>query len=378
MFDNMNNNFNNNFNDSFDNKPLFDNFNTYENINYNQENIQNYKSQDIPPKLDEIKPLNNSTFFEAPTLDVLGPANFIPENIEPSSATKDPLSLYENGNLNFDSDTNFNNSFDNFNNYDISNSTNNLSKDFSSFNGFQNNMDSNDYVPFEDFKNSYQLENIDNQNNTETDFINNFNNNQFDNIDKNTFNNEFENTSSVNKLEPDVVTNSTNFKDYLNSNRHKELNKTYDVNKQLVEEPNDFYNNFNDREKDYVIDNSSSIDSNFINDKDLSNQDEFNHGYEIDNNISLNEQKSLDNLGIDSSYNEPDILEIMDIEEKESKEKDSNYLTKSNTDIINDSVIKIKKLIDEIKTTGVNIEIEEFDFEQMYQLIIKISKNNED
>ncbi len=73
----MDNSFNSNstnnaINNSFGNPPLFDNFNSQSSVNYNQEYSGGYSNEDIPPELDDIKPLNNSSLYEAPTLDVLG------------------------------------------------------------------------------------------------------------------------------------------------------------------------------------------------------------------------------------------------------------------------------------------------------------------
>ena len=68
----------------------------------------------------------------------------------------------------------------------------------------------------------------------------------------------------------------------------------------------------------------------------------------------------------------------MDFDEKDDKELKEDDADNVDDDLLSSSVDKIKKLINEIKTLGVNIEFEEFDFEQMYQLIIKINKNKED
>ena len=51
-------------------------------------------------------------------------------------------------------------------------------------------------------------------------------------------------------------------------------------------------------------------------------------------------------------------------EEKEPEEKP----------LILDNINEIKELINKIKERGINIELEEFDFEHMYQLIVKIEK----
>ena len=41
---------------------------------------------------------------------------------------------------------------------------------------------------------------------------------------------------------------------------------------------------------------------------------------------------------------------------------------------LSDNVEKIKRLVEDMKALGVKVELEEFDFESMYQLIIKMEK----
>ena len=76
-------------------------------------------------------------------------------------------------------------------------------------------------------------------------------------------------------------------------------------------------------------------------------------------------------------YNEPDSLEIMDLDivneisdENSSNEEENNNEKTS----LSDNIEKIKKLVEEMKTLGIKVELEEFDFESMYQLIIKMEK----
>lgn len=433
MFDNMNNDFNNNFNNnidnsfnnnidsnldssnfgsgmnndfsnSFGNKPLFDNFNNQSSVNYNQEYSGGYNNDDIPPELDDIKPLNNSILYEAPTLDVLGPANFMPENREHLNSLNDPLSLYEKGNIDLNSNSNFNsdidrnfdssnfsslNNFNNMNNNGINSNFENhtpnnesvLDNGFNPLSDFSSNANDNSYTSFENFKNSYQLDNSASLN---SDFGNDSSNRydyQSKTADNNVFNNNHENNLFENELETDNSHASADFRDYLSNSKNRELSKTDDINNQLTEgqREDDFSNDLANEEKSYVIDNFS-IDKTLSDKKDVSDNN-FDHGYEIENDISLKEKSlpdSLVDLGIDDSYNEPDTLEIMDLNEKEDKELKEDGVDNVDEDLLSSSVDKIKKLIDEIKALGVNIEFEEFDFEQMYQLIIKINKNKED
>ena len=63
------------------------------------------------------------------------------------------------------------------------------------------------------------------------------------------------------------------------------------------------------------------------------------------------------------------MLDIMDITDDESSDSD-NVKNIS----YNESLDQIKKLINDLKSKGAKIDLEEFDFEQMYQLIVKINK----
>lgn len=434
MFDNMNKDFNNNFNNntnnsfnnnidsnfdssnfgsgmnndfsnSFGNKPLFDNFNNQSSVNYNQEYSGGYSNEDIPPELDDIKPLNNSSLYEAPTLDVLGPANFMPENNEPLNSPNDPLSLYEKGNIDLNSNSNFNsgidrnfdssnfsslNNFNNMNNNAINsnfensytpNNQSSLDNGFNPLSDFSSNANANSYNSFENFKNSYQLDNSASLNSDLGNDSSDTYDYQSKTVDNNIFNNNHESSLFENKLKTDNSHASTDFRDYLSNSKNREVSKTDDINNQLTEgqREDNFSNDLVNEEKNYAIDNSS-IDKTLFDKNDVSDNN-FDHGYEIENDISLEEKSlpdSLVDLGIDDSYNEPDTLEIMDLDEKEGKELKEDDADSVDEDLLSSSVDKIKKLINEIKTLGINIEFEEFDFEQMYQLIIKINKNKED
>lgn len=406
----MDNSFNSNstnnaINNSFGNPPLFDNFNSQSSVNYNQEYSGGYSNEDIPPELDDIKPLNNSSLYEAPTLDVLGPANFMPENNEPLNSPNDPLSLYEKGNIDLNSNSNFNsgidrnfdssnfsslNNFNNMNNNAINsnfensytpNNQSSLDNGFNPLSDFSSNANANSYNSFENFKNSYQLDNSASLNSDLGNDSSDTYDYQSKTVDNNIFNNNHESSLFENKLETDNSHASTDFRDYLSNSKNREVSKTDDISNQLTEEQREdnFSNDLDTEEKSYEIDNSS-IDKPLSDKKDASDNN-FDHGYEIENDISLEEKSSpdsLDDLGIDDSYNEPDTLEIMDLDEKDDKELKEDDADNVDEDLLSSSVDKIKKLINEIKALGVNIEFEEFDFEQMYQLIIKINKNKED
>ena len=79
---------------------------------------------------------------------------------------------------------------------------------------------------------------------------------------------------------------------------------------------------------------------------------------------------NLSDLGLDDSYNEPDTLDIMDLNEEETSTEKADDSKLSTSQMVD----KIKDLIENLKSSGAKIDFEEFDFEQMYQLIIKIEK----
>ena len=104
-------------------------------------------------------------------------------------------------------------------------------------------------------------------------------------------------------------------------------------------------------------------------------------------NLEKEEEKlketSINDLGLDESYTEPDTLEIMDFENEEDldePEEKNEAETSQKEEItiepgsISKNVERIKALLEEIKSSGIDLELEEFDFETMYQLIIKINK----
>ena len=107
----------NNGNPLFNNQGATNSNNMYQNNNLfgqqqnqgyvapNFDNVQNNTSfssvsqmnnNDIPPELGEIKNLTDATTASAPTMDVLGPMNIMPDVLPQQ---KDPLDAYEAGNV---------------------------------------------------------------------------------------------------------------------------------------------------------------------------------------------------------------------------------------------------------------------------------------
>ncbi len=324
--------FDNNMNNNFNNRPLFNNYNNQElnNEGYNKDSYEN-NSNDLPPVLDEIKNLTDSPISEAPTLDALGPANFIPES--DNNIENDPISLYEKGNINL------NNQSDNlFNN--ISNNYSNLTNNINEYN--------------------YDTKVINNENNNNL-FDSEFTNNSF-NLSKDNFNNDFLNK---NNNDEDFNISNKGLVDTYKVNESNQFNNT-DYGYDSI---NVLDNNLNDS-KDYIINNNN------INNLDMENNYsiyEPSKDYEINNDILISqkeEKDSLSDLDIMDSYDDADMLEIMDIDSEDVNEKIND-----NKKVLEENINKIKKLIDEIKDLGVNVSLEEFDFESMYQIIIKLNKD---
>lgn len=289
----------NSMNDNFNNKPIFNN-NIFNNVIDNND-IINSNSNDLPPDLEEIKNLSDSSVYEAPKIDALGPANFI--NEDNYNNINDPLNQYDNYNLNI-----------NTINKDVKNNM------FNS-NDFQIN-NSNDNYELNNVNNGYELNNINNNfelNNVNNKIVNNLNNNLTAEVNNNMYFNK--NLDSISNQE-NIIEN----KDYL-------INNDISINKKD--------NNLNNNNDNYVINNDISL---------LQKED------------NLNDTESVD------LFHEPDILEIIDIADEKANEFSYDKT------LLEQGINKIKEQIDELKNSGLNISLEEFDFEEMYQIIIKFNK----
>ncbi len=362
------NNINNNLNSGPINQaPIFNNVNTLNNgypmqnqngyqmpgIDYNAMPSFQTQTNDIPPELGEIKNLNEATVAQAPTMDVLGPMNIMPDTLP--NANTDKLDAYENGSLNI------------------------------------NNMESQ-------MNQVYQAPNINNPYNNTTP-----NMNQGFNFESPTPNNNFENNfnQNVSNNIPNYNPVDVNLNNPVNgasegSNLENNLsgyNETQSYNIPQ-EENHDSYNlpennvNTNLEETKEELQNSNET----LKEPEKEDKKE-DLDAEIKEENEENNDTKLTDLGLDESYTEPDMLEIMDIDNEENEKSDHAALEskESNTDEsinINESqntneqllgsvsknVQRIKDLIEELKNNGADIELEEFDFETMYQLIVKLNK----
>lgn len=256
-------------------------------------NFTNTLSQDLPPELGAIKNLNEATKVDAPTMDVLGPMNVMPE--EPLFSN-DPITAYEKGNVNLNNDINTvpiaSTPIDALN-YDI----------HSEINQATNNLYTND------------------------NFLNNFNsadpsfNQEINPVSMTNINNEFSADLPNIKEEDELKDNYTIVQDVL----EKELSPEYDI----VDKPLTIENREEKKE---------------VNKEVLDIMD-----YEED------EEETL------KASEEPQELVKPEIETNEKP-------------LLIEQVKKIEKLVNEMKSIGIDVKLEQYDFEHMYQLIIKINK----
>lgn len=373
--------------------PSFNNLTTEQNIQGypqqsipNQSNINVFPQQfeaniqtDIPPELGEIKNLSDATVSSAPTMDVLNPMNIMPENPVP----KDPLSAYESGNLN---------GFNSMNNNTYQNQVTSQPNNYG-FNGFQNNLTQptstmnpiNQVPSFNNLSNEGQFNNfgqfnsvnsvqqniplsqptvINNQNTPLDPMVNGLSSSVApSNASGNDYNHP--NLASVQEMDNPFLAQNNNLTSQLQTPNLNEETKSYNGN---LNEP------LKDNNENSIISESQSVDldsKDNVSTGDLSQKDT---SEDMVSNQSQTETieggTNLSDLGLDDSYNEPDTLDIMDLNEEETSTEKADDSKLSTSQMVD----KIKDLIENLKSSGAKIDFEEFDFEQMYQLIIKIEK----
>lgn len=397
--------------------PIFNNSQNVSNestTTENQTNItfNNLSELDEPPKLDEIKNLSDSPVNDIPSLD---PLESIKSNNNDNN--NDLLSSYDNGVIDNQNELKSNdiqyempiNSFlveamkkNNLNN-DL-----NLNSSSSSFNG------ENDFL-----KDVYQTSDINLQsentfNNIENKVNDEFNNNfedkksDYDIENKvsieETGQNEYVIDQVTNVEEPKITENS----DYNNDAKSDISFDTKEENEYTLdqltslEETVKYENNDNDRkikneeladtkeEKAYTLDQTTSIEENKKNDTNENNikeksdiLDDDNEYTIINKSINNNEdyEEDLDELGIMEIYSEPDILDIMNPEDEFDNTLENDDIENPEIEEKHDEKIDYKDFVEELKelinvyiNKGMNIKIEEFDFEEMLQIIVKLTK----
>lgn len=255
------------------NGNIFDtsNFNNNnETTSFNNE-IPASKSNDMPPELGEIRGLNDATKVNAPTLDVLGPMNLMPEKtLEP----EDALTRYENG---------LPNTFEipSLNNNEIDN---NEEKFTSYFNRTLEKEESEEPV--------VPLNNVE-----ETNY-------------------EIVNDIKINEEETQIV--------------QEEISTSESEKESVIEETNE-----NEEESTVQEDIKDEVEETLLNE-----------------NLELPEEE-IENDKVEVQKEEPSIVD-------DTKDE-----------LISDKILKIREYIDSL---NLDVKIEEYDFEELYQLIIKINK----
>ena len=400
---NQNNNLSSENNSSNQQAGIFDNA------------VNNTGAVDVPPELSEIKNLSDASIATAPTMDVLGPMNIMPNTLPEKN---DRLDEYERGNVpinNQDSGQSNINSFQNQNNIGINNNISgnitNTQNSFQPVNQSMNNYSQNSFQPVNqpinnpinnfNQNNSYisegqingpQLNNPNqfiNQNifsnvipNSNNQINNNLNNEYNLNPEFNNFN---QNNSYINEgqINGPQLNNSNQFinQDLNNSiNDSSALSVNNDIESNNIENTDTLAPKEIDATSDSnPVNNDVDNSNNNINEPEAAKND-----YNIVQDENLGEPELKEEL--DESYTEPDVLEIMDLDTKEETldevqekeehqdnvEQDSN--SKIDKPLIKTAVDKIKELVEELKESGIDIEIDEFDFEELFQLVVKLKK----
>lgn len=375
------------FNPSFNNLTTEQNMQGYpqqgitsqSNTNVFPQQFQTDIQTDIPPELGEIKNLSDATVSSAPTMDVLNPMNIMPENPVP----KDPLSAYESGNLNGFNSMN-NNTYQNQvisqpNNYGFNGFQNNLTQPTStmnpitqvpSFNNLSNEGQFNNFGQFNSVNSVQQnipLSQptvINNQNTPLDPMVNGLSSSVAPaNASGNDYNHP--NLASVQEMDNSFLAQNNNLTPQSQIPNLNEETKLYNGN---LNEP------LKDNNENSIISESQSVDldsKDNVSTEDLSQKDT---SEDMVSNQSqaedLADETNLSDLGLDDSYSEPDTLDIMDLNEEETSTEKADDSKLSTSQMVD----KIKDLIENLKSLGAKIDFEEFDFEQMYQLIIKIEK----
>lgn len=386
------NNQNNMVNNQFDTQSSGVSFNpNFNNVGYNQATIVPNDMSDIPPELGEIRNLNDATISNAPTMDVLGPMNIMPDVLPQSN---DLLDAYERGRINAQNniDMKVNNSFPQ-QNHNTQNLNSNYPDNQPNLNSFNSNTNlTNTISPIMDINNTFQ-----------TQPLSSVSNSTASNIMENQTSYQTNSISTPNNLGYGLQNDLQGFN---NSNAEPSLNTSLDNNYNLpgyepiskgsdypiTSENGDYTsneetpNNTDDNEDSSTTTSSSVLIPKESKEelKDTEKTDGFNNILNNDEPKELlgNKETNLEDLGIEADFSEPDTLEIMDIDndyEKLSTEvneslQEDNLMDPAPKSLVSNNVRKIKDLVNELKMAGADIQLEEFDFESMYQLIIKLNK----
>ncbi len=323
----------------------YTNFNSTTNFNQSQ-------PVDVPPDLGEIKNLSEATVANAPTMDVLEPMNVMPDSLPKSS---DLLDAYESGklNVNYNSPTAFSNQTFPQQNEVIAQQNFNNNSNASNFNSLNNNFQAGAIEPQNNFTNEYQIPNA----------------------NQNIFNNEYQtpNLSSLNQMNQTPLSSQAPFDNYapnLSENYNNDTSSLLRPNNELSSSQ---LSKEEQEDKENKVELPENQELSDINSDEMQVQEELN---KADLDSKQDDETNLSSLGLDESYAQPDMLEIMDLDNDSKSEETKEVNGEENKDstTVLDNVTKIKNVIEDLKNKGADIEVEEFDFETMYQLVVKLNK----
>lgn len=390
MYENNNQDFNNN------------NFNPNQNVNnmgympsgMQQDNINNFNSNigfdsqtnEIPPILDPIKPLNESQNVSAPTMDALGPMNVMPESLPVQNSA--PIdSNYNNMGTsvnpmqtqqvdNYQSPTPTMPQVDTYpqqnNNYNPPTSPQNLNMMGSFDNGLNQYNNSTSFNQSQQFNNVSISEQQQQYNQitptappTMQQFIpptnNNFGANGLGQTAQPEINSDSVNSSPMSYNPPsDSPNNFIQPTTLTNNNIESAINQVNELENNSIEA----------QEAPTTSDVKEEVASE--NDDMKVVEPEMENNVEIDDTSLQDDKDEITDLGLDSSYTEPDTLEIMDLDSP-TESNNSEQIEPTGLEL-KQQIEKIKNLVKEIEDSGYKVSIEEFDFEEMYQINLKINK----
>ena len=366
MFNNIPTNFQNT-NNSFNNMPSsgFMNQNNdavdvdYSEFNTNEENyMQNNLNQaNTPDSFSSLGSMFDNSSNTSPVNNYQEDNNSSNQNLFISHIQEDEVKKKENQFLpNFDSLP-----MDNNGNYNAENFSNN-----------------NESFRFQNSPNSFNQENFQNSANpSNQENFNNFQNPSY----PNDLNSSFDNFNNYQK----PIDDFDNFNNNYPANQGSLFNQPLNIvdvpkNNNIMETNGDNTSSYEDDNVNLnKEDNSYEENSNFSQ-EDMENENDSHLPYE---NILFAKPVPINPEEQEGSSTNSEDVEVID-EESNSQEPEENK-DKSKNEYINidhvrtifttrDAVLELKKTTDRIKQDGINIDTEEIDFDDIYQIIIKIKK----
>lgn len=249
----------------------------------------------------------------------------------------------------------------------------------SMFDGGNNNQIPNNEVNQND--NGLFMSNIKENNNkpAENKFLPNFSSNETTNF-SNDFNSFNDSDSTKNDFYSDPISNSNTFTNFQSLNTPISTNNQGDLFNQplnIVNVPNQITEEKEDMPEDNHQDNNKQFDNPFddayenilfakpvpVNPQSTSNEPIATGNIDNNNSNSIDNNDNYDNTN--NSNNET------------TNENSNNYVSIDHQRTLfstRDAVLELKKTADRIKEDGINLDSEEIDFDDYYQIMIKIKK----